>query len=237
MGASENVASSGADLLFNRAMLHRLHTRHPFGYIIPCEPAAAHKPPSGPGWIHEIKHDGYRLMARRDGASIRLLTRNGNNWSDLFPAVAAAVSLLVVRSCLIDGEVVVCSENGLAVFDLLRRGERVKQNAHLIAFDLLQLDGRDLMREPIQERKRLLADLLNLITHPGLQLSEHIDQPGDVVFAHACKLGCEGIVSKRLGSRYRPGPNKCPDWIKVKNPAAPAVRREAEEDWGKKRWR
>jgi bifunctional non-homologous end joining protein LigD len=184
MGASENVASSGADLLFNRAMLHRLHTRHPFGYIIPCEPAAAHKPPSGPGWIHEIKHDGYRLMARRDGASIRLLTRNGNNWSDLFPAVAAAVSLLVVRSCLIDGEVVVCSENGLAVFDLLRRGERVKQNAHLIAFDLLQLDGRDLMREPIQERKRLLADLLNLITHPGLQLSEHIDQPGDVVFAH-----------------------------------------------------
>ena len=194
MGASENVASSGADLLFNRAMLHRLHTRHPFGYIIPCEPAAAHKPPSGPGWIHEIKHDGYRLMARRDGASIRLLTRNGNNWSDLFPAVAAAVSLLVVRSCLIDGEVVVCSENGLAVFDLLRRGERVKQNAHLIAFDLLQLDGRDLMREPIQERKRLLADLLNLIAHPGLQLSEHIDQPGDVVFAHACKLGCEGIV-------------------------------------------
>jgi bifunctional non-homologous end joining protein LigD len=201
MGASENVASSGADLLFNRAMLHRLHTRHPFGYIIPCEPAAAHKPPSGPGWIHEIKHDGYRLMARRDGASIRLLTRNGNNWSDLFPAVAAAVSLLVVRSCLIDGEVVVCSENGLAVFDLLRRGERVKQNAHLIAFDLLQLDGRDLMREPIQERKRPLADLLNLIAHPGLQLSEHIDQPGDVVFAHACKLGCEGIVSKRLGSR------------------------------------
>jgi bifunctional non-homologous end joining protein LigD len=183
-------------------MLHRLGPRRsPASFIEPCQPIGAANPPSGAGWIHEIKHDGYRLMARRDGASIRLLTRNGNNWSELFPAVAAAVSLLVVRSCLIDGEVVVCSENGLAVFDLLRRGERVKQNAHLIAFDLLQLDGRDLMREPIQERKRPLADLLNLIAHPGLQLSEHIDQPGDVVFAHACKLGCEGIVSKRLGSR------------------------------------
>ena len=71
----------------------------------------------------------------------------------------------------------------------------------------------------------------------GLQLCDHIDLPGDLVFAHACKLGCEGIVSKRLGSEYRPGPNKSPDWIKAKNPAAPAVRREAEEDWGKKRWR
>jgi bifunctional non-homologous end joining protein LigD len=81
----------------------------------------------------------------------------------------------------------------------------------------LQLDGRDLTREPIEERKRLLADLLNRIRHPGLQLSEHIDLPGDLVFAHACKLGCEGIVSKRLGSRYRPGPNKLADWIKAKN--------------------
>ena len=82
-------------------------------------------------------------MARRDGASVRLLTRNGNNWSELFPAASAAVSLLKVRSCLIDGEVVVCDEQGLAVFDLLRRGNRVKHEAHLIAFDLLELDGRD----------------------------------------------------------------------------------------------
>jgi ATP-dependent DNA ligase len=88
---------------------------------------------SGLGWIHEIKHDGYRLMARRDGTSIRLLTRNGNNWSELFPAVMAAVSLPVVQSCLIDGEVVVCNENGLAVFDLLRRGERVKQFLEIVS--------------------------------------------------------------------------------------------------------
>jgi bifunctional non-homologous end joining protein LigD len=68
-------------------MLYRLRTCRPLGYITPCQPAAAHKPPSGPGWIHEVKHDGYPLMARRDGASIRLLTRNGNNWSELFPAL------------------------------------------------------------------------------------------------------------------------------------------------------
>jgi bifunctional non-homologous end joining protein LigD len=70
---------------------------------------------------------------------------------------------------------------------------------------------------------------------PGVQLCAHLDQPGDVVFSHACKLGCEGIVSKRVGSKYRRGPGKCSDWIKVKNSAAPAVRREAEEDWGKRR--
>jgi bifunctional non-homologous end joining protein LigD len=214
-----------------------MHPRRPPWFIEPCQPSAADKPPSGPRWIHEIKHDGYRLMARRDGASFRLLTRNGNNWSELFPTVAAAVGLLKVRSCLIDGEVVVCDEHGLAVFDLLRQGNRVKHEAHLIAFDLLELDGRDLRREPIEERKRHLADLLNRAKHPGLQLSEHVDQPGDAAFAHACALGCEGIVSKRRGSPYRSGPRKCTDWIKVKNPAAPAVRREAEEDWGKKRWR
>ena len=68
-----------------------------------------------------------------------------------------------------------------------------------------------------------------------LQLCSHLEGPGDVVFEHACKLGCEGIVSKRFGSKYRPGTGKCSDWIKVKNPAAPAVKREAEEDWGKRR--
>jgi bifunctional non-homologous end joining protein LigD len=220
-----------------------LHTRvRPIGFIEPCQPTTALKPPSGPNWIHEIKHDGYRMMALRDGTDISLLTRNGIDWSDRLPAVVAAVSQLKVTSCLIDGEVVVCDEQGLAVFNLLRRGGRVKHDAHLIAFDLLKLDGRDLQREPIETRKAELAGILEFssglgvapVRHPGLQPCDHIDQPGNVVFAHACKLGCEGIVSKRLGSKYRPGPNRCSDWIKVKNPAAPAVRREAEEDWGKR---
>ena len=136
----------------------RLRAR-PVGFIEPCQPTTALKPPIGPGWLHEIKHDGYRLMALRTGERMRLLTRNGNDWSEFFPAVMEALKALEVRSCLIDGEVVVCDERGLAVFDLLRRGDRVKQSAHLYAFDLLELDGRDLIRVSIEERKYQLAGL------------------------------------------------------------------------------
>jgi bifunctional non-homologous end joining protein LigD len=88
-------------------------------------------------------------------------------------------------------------------------------------------------REPLEVRKRQLASLLRPAL-VGLQFNEHIEEPGDVVFRHACKLGFEGIVSKRLGSPYRSGRSR--DWL-MKNPAAPAVKREAEEDWGKERWR
>jgi bifunctional non-homologous end joining protein LigD len=212
----------------------RPRAARPIGWIEPCQPTTALKPPAGPNWIHEIKHDGYRMMARRDGNGIRLLTHNGNDWSDRLPAVVAAVVSLKVKSCLIDGEAVVCDEQGLAAFKLLRGGGRVKHDAYLIAFDLLEIDGHELRTKPIELRKAMLWSLLGS-AGAGLQFCEHTDKPGDVVFAHACTLGCEGIVSKRLGSKYRPGPNKSPDWIKVKNPASPAVRREAEEDWGKRR--
>ena len=101
----------------------------------------------------------------------------------------------------------------------------------LFAFDLIELNGQDLRREPIEIRKRELGKLLRLSAQIGLHLNEHIAEPGDVVFRHACKLGLEGIVSKRLGSRYRSGRSRT--WLKFKNPAAPAVKREAEEDWGR----
>src|SRR5262245_26911048 len=93
----------------------------PFGFIPPCLSSPADRPPSGPGWVHEIKHDGYRLMVRRDGAGIWLLTRNGKDWTGRFPAVQEAASGLKARSCLIDGEAVACDEKGLAVFERLRR--------------------------------------------------------------------------------------------------------------------
>ena len=109
-------------------------------FIEPCLPSPADRPPSGANWIHEIKHDGYRLMARRDPVGIRLITRRGNDWSDRFPLVVEAVNHLPVRSCLIDGEVVCCDERGLARFDVLRR-RRNEANAFLYAFDLLELDG------------------------------------------------------------------------------------------------
>ena len=104
-------------------MLSRTHLP-PSGFIEPCLPSSAEQPPSGPGWIHEIKYDGFRLMARRDPVGIRLLTRNGHDWSPRYPAIVEAVNRLKARSCLIDGEVVFCDANGLAVFALLRYRQR-----------------------------------------------------------------------------------------------------------------
>jgi bifunctional non-homologous end joining protein LigD len=98
------------------------------------------------------------------------------------------------------------------------------------AFDLLELNGEDLRRRPIEERKRLLAKLLRG-SRLSIVLNEHYEEDGAIVFREACKLGCEGIVSKRLGSPYRSG--RSAHWVKVKNPKAPAVKREAEEDWGR----
>jgi len=188
----------------------------------------AERPPSGPGWIHEIKHDGFRMMVRRDAAGVRLLTRNGIDWSARFPLIFEAAGALQVRSFLLDGEAVACDGDGLPVFDRLRY-RRQDGRVFLYAFDLLELNGQDLRREPIEVRKRQLVTLLRA-ARVGLQLNAHISEPGDIVFRHACKMGLEGIVSKRLGSRYRSG--RSPDWLKMKNPAAPAVKREAEEEWG-----
>ena len=134
-----------------------------------------------------------------------------------------------MRSCLIDGEAVACDESGVTVFKRLRE-KQIGQHVFLYAFDLLELNGRDLRREPIEVRKATLASLLRGCP-PGLRLNEHLTHPGELVFRHACKMGLEGIVSKRRGSRYRSGRTK--DWLKFKNPDAPAVKREAEENWGR----
>ena len=171
-------------------------------FIEPCLPSAADRPPSGSNWIHEIKHDGYRLMARHDPVGIRLITRKGNDWTTRFPLVVEAVNHLNVRSCLIDGEVVCCDERGLATFQLLRH-RRNEPQAFLYAFDLLELNGDDLRREPIEVRKATLASILRK-SRPGVRLNEHLEHDdGEAVFRHACKMGLEGIVSNRLGSRYR----------------------------------
>src|SRR3954464_6950367 len=201
-----------------------------FSFIEPCLPTRADRPPSGSNWVHEIKHDGFRLMARRDPVGIRLITRRGHDWAARYSLVVEAVNHLKVRSCLIDGEVVCCDEKGVAAFQLLRH-RRSEPKAFLYAFDLLELNATDLRREPIEVRKATLASILRKARH-GVRLNEHLEHPqGHVVFAHACRMGLEGIVSKRLGSRYRSG--RSPDWLKFKNPEAPAVKREAEEDWGR----
>jgi bifunctional non-homologous end joining protein LigD len=166
-------------------------------------------------------------MARRDGGGVRLITRHGNDFTARFPLAVAAVSVLPGRSFLIDGEAICTDDNGLAVFELIRRA-RHGDRAVLCVFDLIELDGQDLRRLPIEQRKSKLAKLVRG-PHPGIVLNEHYEGDGDIVFQHACKLGCEGIVSKRLGSLYRSGRSR--HWLKIKNPKAPAVSREAEEDW------
>jgi len=145
------------------------------GRAKPCLPSSADKPPSGANWIHEIKHDGFRLMARRDSVGIRLITRRGNDWSDRFPLVVEAVNHLKVRSCLIDGEVVCCDERGLATFQLLRH-RRNEPQAFLYAFDLLELNGTDLRREPIEVRTATLASILRKSRH-AVRLNEHLEHP------------------------------------------------------------
>jgi bifunctional non-homologous end joining protein LigD len=115
------------------------------------------------------------------------------------------------------------------------RWRREDRRVFLYACDLLELDGKDMRREPYEVRKATLASILRKARH-GVRLNEHLEHPdGLTVFKHACKMGLEGIVSKRLGSRYRSG--RSPDWLKFKNPEAPAVRREAEEEWGSRRRR
>ena len=157
---------------------------HPgLGIIEPCLPSPAKAPPSGPGWLHEFKHDGFRILARRDGAGVRLITRAGNDFSSRFPSIAMAVSKLPVRSCLIDGEAVVCDENGLAVFELIRQ-HGAGEHAVLCAFDLLELDGKDLRRKPIQTRKALLAKLLKG-QQMSIVLNEYYEEDGAVVFQQA----------------------------------------------------
>jgi bifunctional non-homologous end joining protein LigD len=191
----------------------RERTRPGLGIIEPCLPSPAKAPPSGPEWLHEIKHDGFRIMAWRDSAGVRLLTRNGYDFGYRFPLAVAAIAALPAHSFLIDGEMVVTDENGLAVFDLIRR-RRHDRDEVLVAFDLIELGGKDLRRHPIESRKRMLSKLVRG-PRPAIVCNEHYEGDGEIVFQHACKLGCEGIVSKRFGSPYRSG--RSPLWVKVKN--------------------
>jgi bifunctional non-homologous end joining protein LigD len=187
----------------------------------PCLPRPAKQPPAGPDWIHEIKHDGFRIIAQRDAAGVRLVTRKGFDLADRFILAATAIAGLPARSCVIDGEAIACDQRGLSVFDMIR-WRRHDNTVTLCAFDLLELDGEDLRREPIEVRKATLKGLLRR-AGPGIAFNRHFEDDGTIVYGQACALGCEGIVSKRLGSPYKPG--RSPHWLKIKNPGAPAVKR------------
>src|ERR1700722_12985101 len=170
----------------------------PVGFIEPCIPTLAAKPPAGPGWVHEIKHDGYRLQVQRVGDKVRLFTRRGYDWSTRYPAIAVTAARLRAKSFTLDGEAVVCGPDGVAVFDALHRRGTVSE-AMLYAFDLLELDGEDLRGMPLADRKKLLTRLLAR-RRLGIVLSEHTADDGATIFRQACLMGLEGIVSKRLSA-------------------------------------
>jgi bifunctional non-homologous end joining protein LigD len=194
----------------------------PTGFVAPCLPIKTTQLPSGGQWLHEKK-----------GAQVKLYSRPGNDLTHRFPLIVDALARLRSSSCIIDGEAVACDKNGVASFNLVRY-RRHDESVFLYAFDLIELNGDDLRPDPLETRKVTLEKMLAK-AGPGIRFNEHMEGDGEAVFRHACKMGLEGIVSKRKASLYRSG--RSPDWLKMKNAAAPAVKREAEEDWGGQRWR
>jgi bifunctional non-homologous end joining protein LigD len=171
----------------------------------------------------------FRHCETKEDKRIKLYCRPGNDLTARFPLMVEALARLRSRSCIVDGEAVACGENGIALFERIRY-RRHDGRVFMWAFDLIELNGNDLRREPLGRRTATLARLLARAGH-GMRLNEHLAAEGPLVFEHACRMGLEGIVSKRRGSQYQSG--RSPDWINSKNPTAPAVRREAEEDWGR----
>jgi bifunctional non-homologous end joining protein LigD len=189
----------------------------PPDFVEPMLAATAAQAPDGPDWVHEIKHDGYRVQARIEGGSVRLLTRRGLDWTRRFASVARAMGKLPVRAALVDGEVVMEGPDGASDFGRLQEALAAGRSEGMAyyAFDLLHLDGRDLRRLPLLERKEALRGLLD---HGGgdtrLRYSEHLETAGEATRRHACRLGLEGIVSKRRDAPYRSGRTEA--WVKSK---------------------
>jgi len=160
---------------------------------------------------------------------VRVWSRNAVDFTIRFPAVATTAAGLKANSFTFDGEGVVAGPDGVAVFKGLRH-RRSSAAAFLCAFDLLELNGEDLRGRPLLDRKAALATLLNR-SNAGIVFNEHLTTEGVLVFEHACRLGAEGIISKRVTSPYKSG--KCPAWINVRSPASIAVQRERSENLNK----
>jgi bifunctional non-homologous end joining protein LigD len=150
------------------------------GFVPPCIPTRAAKPPSGPDWVHEIKHDGYRLQVRREGDAVRLFT-----------AITVSAMQLRAKSFILDGEAVVCGPDGIAIFDAFHRRGTVSE-AMLYAFDLPELDGEDLRALPLGDRKKRLARLVGK-RRIGIVLSEYTDEHGALIFQRLASLASKAL--------------------------------------------
>ena len=141
------------------AIPKRFRRPPPTGLIFPCRPLLVDRPPSGLGWLHEVKHEGYRVIARKDGERVTLWSRYGMNFTDRLPRIAEAICSLAVKSAIIDGEAVAVRQDGHSDFAALRT-KAGSARACLVAFDLLSLNGKDLRQQPIEERRAALSPLV-----------------------------------------------------------------------------
>lgn len=175
----------------------------------------AETPPIGAGWLHEIKFDGYRALVATAGGDARVYTRSGLDWTQKFRRVAEAVAQLPMRSALIDGEIVAVDEKGRSDFGRLQKALEARRADTLIfyAFDLLELDGKTLARAPLAERKERLAALLREAPSV-IRYSDHVIGAGPKFLVECCRMGLEGVVSKRADKPYAPG--RTFSWIKTK---------------------
>jgi bifunctional non-homologous end joining protein LigD len=184
-------------------------------FVAPQLASPASTPPNGKGWLHELKLDGYRIQARKDGAKVQLLTRTGLDWTHRMKTIAVEVARLPVESLIADGEVVVLAQDGTTSFADLQAAFQEGANKPLtyFVFDLLHLKGHNLRGLPLRDRKALLAKLLP--SDDGwLRLSEHLETSGDAMFRGACEVHAEGIISKRADSKYASG--RSASWLKLK---------------------
>jgi bifunctional non-homologous end joining protein LigD len=188
---------------------------HPNGFVEPCHPEDRAALPQGPEWLYEIKHDGYRAQIHRHAGKVTIFTRRGYDWSDRFASIAKAAQRLKGKDFIIDGEMTVPGEKGVADYQLLLAALAQGRSERMVyqAFDLLYLDGLDLRGAPLEERKAALESLLQDQSGPIVYAS-HLEGDGERVFDHACKMGLEGIVAKRRDGRYASGRSEA--WIKVK---------------------
>ena len=175
--------------------------------------------PSGDDWVHEIKLDGYRILARIDHGEVTLLTRNGKDWTERMPTLRRALEGLDVETAILDGELVALDDKGVSHFQTLQSSLNQDSDADLVyyAFDLLHLDGEDTTKKPLVERKSLLRELLGRAEKSvsgSVRFSAHVVGSGPEFFENACKLGLEGTIAKRTTSVYRAGRGR--DWVKIK---------------------
>ena len=190
----------------------------PPDFIAPQLAIQADAPPSQSGWLHELKLDGYRIQARKNRADVQLLTRTGLDWTHRMKAIAAEIAKLPAQSAILDGEVVVLSENGTTSFADLQAAfrEGAKHTLTYVVFDLLHLDGHNLRGLELTKRKEILASLFEGFDGDAdvLRINKHLEADGGRVFQEACTLHAEGIVSKRASGTYVSGRSGA--WVKIK---------------------